>query len=478
MDNKGRITVFLSLMVCSMLALVTTVLKVADIRNARAKAAMCGRGAVSSIRATYNNYIYDNYHILLFDKNCSGKGEGYIEERIKERLEENLGDDYTIGEVAINSSVGITDNDFYEFKSQIADYMKYATVDYGVDTLLGVTGGNDGTLSDSLNNNLNQAGLSTFNPDDFSNADPSEEGEVGTALMSSKDPRNLVKHVLSGALLYFVLPEGMEPSATCIDLSETLSHGSDLVSEDFFSNGINTNFNDLDDLKDDLACGGKWKDELIDAGAAVTYARGVFNSAVDGSKNDETVLAYEMEYLIAGRASDADNLEKVIKNIIAIRLPVNFAFLCSCSNKMNLIRGISAPLSIETLIPEPVLRYLIAGCWSYIEGVMDARFLLHGKRLAFTKNDENWFSDLNCLEALDFENAEDAPSGLYYEDYLMILMSLKHEKLYARMLDLMELNARQKDGAFRMESSVVSISVDMEISYQGFDASTNISMGY
>lgn len=65
MNNKGQITVFLCLIISSMLLLGLTFVKIADRYSARQKAVMDGRIALSNIKTEYNRYIFDNYHILL-----------------------------------------------------------------------------------------------------------------------------------------------------------------------------------------------------------------------------------------------------------------------------------------------------------------------------------------------------------------------------------------------------------------------------
>ena len=132
MRNDGKITVFLSLMISCLLLLCVTALSVASVSIAREKAAIAVRSSISSVKAMYNRYIFDHYHILLFDKTLDGAGEAALEEQIGKDLSENLGDAFEIETVAASSFFMICDDGLSDLKDQIAEAMKYEAVDYGV----------------------------------------------------------------------------------------------------------------------------------------------------------------------------------------------------------------------------------------------------------------------------------------------------------------------------------------------------------
>lgn len=472
MNNKGKISVFLCVLLSALLMLAVTVIKVVDIRNAKVRSTMCLRTAVSSIKATYNNYIFDKYHILLFDKNCSGKGEGYIEERIKNNLEYNLGSLFSVKDVMIENTKGIMENDYKELKTQIDDYMKLT---YAKEEL--------GKAFDNILQQDNNSGT-VIKPKDMKEVgdETSTSEDISTACITCKDPRDYVKSFMSGSLLYFVAPKDLPMGTDEIDLSKVPSYSVNSYFSD--AANIDISFEDEEALYNVLSKESSSINVKDMANAAssfaleIEYARQVFNCATNYKINEESVLDFELEYLIAGGASDVDNLEYVVKRIVLCRLPINFVYLCNSVGKMNAIRTISVPLSIATLTPEPVIRYLIAGAWAYMESVMDVRLLLHGKRIAFTKSDDNWITDMDCFEAIDCTNIPDSKTGLKYEDYLVMLLLAHRDTFYARMLDLMEINAQTKDEKFQIETSVTEIKVALDIDYKGYDCSGCISMGY
>ena len=143
MNNKGGITVFLCMLISLIMVLGISVIKIIDIRAAKAKAVICANTSLSSVKAMYNKYIFEHYHILLFDKNCDEKGEAYLEEYIKSLMEMNLGDEIKVRDVIGVKYNFITDNGYSELKKQIEEYMIYAGIEYGIEQITDATGGKD-----------------------------------------------------------------------------------------------------------------------------------------------------------------------------------------------------------------------------------------------------------------------------------------------------------------------------------------------
>lgn len=91
MNNKGRIVVFISMMTAVMIVLITLVIQVVILSAAKSKNVIATRLSMSDIKACYNSYIFEHYHILLFDKTAGGKGEAYLEEWLEQAYTEKLG---------------------------------------------------------------------------------------------------------------------------------------------------------------------------------------------------------------------------------------------------------------------------------------------------------------------------------------------------------------------------------------------------
>ncbi len=486
MNNKGRVTVFLCLMVMVMIPLFSVAFKAVQLYAAREKAVCAARTAISGLKADYNRYIYEHYHILLFDKNAGGAGEAGLEARLLEEYKENLGGAYAECDVRFNDFRMIYDDECEALEEQMADYMKYAAIEQGMDMITDKTGGDDGTVPKELLDDIDEAkskeaesdadgeakesdeegGADDNGNDDKKNGD--EDGEVKkVSIFKVKDPRKFTKKLKTKGLLKIILPEDTELSEDEIE-TEGLPSRTLTVSgiEDLFNDyNEERKFKNIDSFEDRLKESGGWKEGLYDAGVSMAYARNCFNSLTAQDRNKDTVLKYELEYLIAGKKSDYENVKSVINRLVWLRTPVCYAYLVRDAEKMAVVTSIAAPLSFLVFIPEPVLKYLLAGCWSYAEAMADVRALAAGKKTAFVKNRENWITDIKKLADTVMSDVPESEHGLGYEDYLCILMALKTDKINYRMLDLMQLNAAKAGESVKIADCAVAAGADFTCMY-------------
>ena len=94
-----------------MLVLLSAVTGAVRFKCARAKAAAALSAAMSGIKADFNPYIFEEYHLLLFDKTYCGKGDGKTEQLIEESLSENLGSEYEVKKVIMSGVNTMLTND-------------------------------------------------------------------------------------------------------------------------------------------------------------------------------------------------------------------------------------------------------------------------------------------------------------------------------------------------------------------------------
>ena len=179
-----------------------------------------------------------------------------------------------------------------------------------------------------------------------------------------------------------------------------------------------------------------------------TYA----SSFLTGEKESGPWLDYQLEYLIAGKETDIENLEAVCGRLLAIREGVNYAYLLSDSGKVAECAALAAAIVGATMIPGLVeaVKQVLLLAWAFAESVMDVRLLLNGKRVAFQKNAATWRVSLTgALESggwSEQDESEDA-GGLLYRDYLGILLTLTgREKRIMRSLDVIEGVVREAEG--------------------------------
>jgi len=165
-------------------------------------------------------------------------------------------------------------------------------------------------------------------------------------------------------------------------------------------------------------------------------------------KQDHTnPLSYEIEYLLAGKETDEENLEWVAKKLLSIRIGINYAYLLTDETKLAEAEVVAAGLCAILMKPEAteIVKHALLFLWSYGESIMDLRSLYRGKKVPLVKSQETWRLQLSNLiqngvnEGMAMEG--DDENGITYEDYLKaLLVATNTETLCMRGLDLLEVN--------------------------------------
>lgn len=478
MNNKGRIVVFMSMITGVFLVLIVVVLQVVVQSNAKSKTVIAGRLSISDIKACYNSYIFEHYHILLFDTKAGG-GEAGIEEQLTGYFSGKLGEGFADVEAAITDMEMLSDDSYAAFDEQIRDYAVYALAEDGIAAIREKTGGQDGTLPADLKEDMEEAqneqaageqaetegNTGSGTPDTGSGAQASNGQEMLDKMKDADDPRDYTKRLSSSAILNLVLPGDKTVSDAQAEFIDVPSSRLGSLLTDFKE--VDRRFDDMTGMMNGLLVLGSWQDALTDTGTQALYAAEVFNSYLE-TKNDSAVLMYEQEYLIAGKRSDYENLRSVAHRIIGIRFPINYVSLCGQADKMSKLTTLATSIAAAAPYLIPAVKYLLAGCWAYIEAIADTRVLFDGKKAAFAKTSENWITDIDHISESLSQETEDVDGGLDYQAYLTILELIHMEQTKLRMLDLMQINAMQENAEFRIRNAAVGLEADFSCSYDGW----------
>lgn len=185
---------------------------------------------------------------------------------------------------------------------------------------------------------------------------------------------------------------------------------------------------------------------------------------------DKSVLKYQLEYILYGKETDLENLEKTAETILAIRLAANLVTILQDTEKMELAEALGTALAFLCFMQEelqPLFKTAVVLIWTYMESLADVRALLGGEEVPLIKSSSQWKTSLASAFAGAAE-VSSGESGLNYETYLQILLYLESgsTKNY-RLMDLMEMDIRATEGnenfqmdwcmdAFEMEAVVSS----------------------
>lgn len=191
-------------------------------------------------------------------------------------------------------------------------------------------------------------------------------------------------------------------------------------------------------------------------------------------ENRDGALSYELEYLIAGKAGDRDNLFSVAMQICVLRTALHFISLYTdgaCKSAAE-----QAALAACGIIGLPaltsVITFVLLFVWAAEEAIIDVAALLQGKKLALYPGrnagsltfPEIFLFSQKLVLGKAKEKKEAGGLAFGYREYLQVYLLLlsKETKCY-RALDLIQENLR-KDyrDSFRVNRCVWQLSYQVD----------------
>lgn len=414
---KGELTAFLSLVFLLLLGLVGAVLESASIQVMKnEKRADAGRAA-ESIFAEYQRELLEEYGIFALEGSyeTGNMSEANILNRLSLYGAENMEKD-------IEKIKYLTDENGREFYRQAVRFERIRTGAAVLDEFTGKL--SVWKEQDQKSEKYEKVNAETRNELERM-LDQEESG-----LPSENNPLEQISDLKAGSMLKIVLPKGFSLSQKAVGAAQLVSHR---------------------ELKKGY---GTFAEEQGNAGDTIffnLYLLDQFGNAANPKEG--RALAYELEYLLEGKESDAANLEAVTNKICLFRVAANYGYLLTDTEKQAEAEALAGTLCMLFISPEiiPVVKQALLLAWAYGESVMDVRTLLVGKKVPLIKSRESWQLSLSALMKLgeegELRDGRDAEDGYSYEKYLQALLFLeKKEVLTMRALDLVEQNLRVGKG--------------------------------
>lgn len=178
---------------------------------------------------------------------------------------------------------------------------------------------------------------------------------------------------------------------------------------------------------------------------------------------------YEMEYLLAGRETDRENLEQTIGRLMAVREGLNLIHVLSNPEKRaqagELAAAITGAGAATPLIF--VVTFFILCVWAMGESAMDIRGLLAGNGVVIFKTSETWTLSLEQLLAMGSSReigtggSEDGFRYLSWLKFLLITEDMARQNF--RIMDMIQQNIRQEQDHFRIRNCVYQVRIKTEI---------------
>lgn len=461
------------------------VLQGVKIQQGKARGSVAVRGAVNSILADYQPAIFERYQLFMLDKTYAGAGEGLLEYRMQEYLDYSLNSnakkhiysanlyDYS-SKVTLLGTKGVMEDNLQDLKYQVMVCMKDEVLLQAIQTSI------------KKPTNKKEEGQKVYTVDSM----PQETEK-------QDDPRIAFGESMGNGLLPLVVKDAEGISKKDMDISG-LPSGSIKKQENLLGK----------DLQDNKEVETIWKNNFEDAEMlelavqnsqqlgetqgiqeediyAIGYAMTHFRYATAKQPQYPTALQYEVEYLLCGHYNDYANLEETAQKLVYLRWGPNMVYACK-NDKMRkeagvCAKGIAAAICAEPVAP--VLQYLLLGCWSYAESIMDVKVLLQGKRIPITKNEETWqlqLSKLGCIATTEGKEEPDETKGMSYAEYLYILLAMTPNKdlLFFRMLDVIQWNVRIDNPEFEIQNCITQMEISVELDMEKYHFNYYVEKSY
>lgn len=492
-NGTGSITVFLALILSLMLSLVCTSIESVRMASARTQILNGMDIGLYSLFGQYDKKLLEEYDLFAFDGSVGGGQlnlaavcdnlESYMKPVLKQNSQK-----LELKQSGLTGYRLLTDENGEVFYQQIVQYMQETLGSQGVQLLLNrmserekkteeadlkagqaETGGSIDRYDSEMDQasqksrqaaeeaakkqeeqrkDQNSQGGNSSSGDSFGSGtgQPEQPAQPAQPVPPAQKPVNnpitVIKRIMKMGALELVLPAGKGISANEIDKS-TLVSGRQLQQGMKMPDGITA--------ENGYSSG-------------ILFQQYLMNHLGNYSEPSSAGLAYQMEYIFAGKDNDVDNLKSVATKLLFIREGVNFACLMADNVKRSEAQALATLIASSFLIPPAaaVIESALLLCWAFAESVLDVRELFCGGKIPLVKTAAEWQISLenlpNLMQGLDSMRRNDE-NGMSYEDYLQVLvLSVNKSKKVMRSMDMIE-NTIRSNGRehFYMDSCIVAL---------------------
>jgi len=461
---SGYLTVYVALSMAVLISLCLTLIEGARRNTIRLEAECMMDTALSSVMAEYHREMFRQYNLFYIDSAYGSEHPSYYntEARLRYYLEQNMkrkGVPYMnflfkdmlameAENVWLNEVTLATDMEGRLFRKRAAEAV---WSDSGMETLEQVTDWvrtiqDNGLMERDLEAEKQavDAQLASYNGRKV------ELTENEWFVVEINNPTEHINRMRARGVLSWVLEDGAVLSGQRVDLSQYISARRRRGKVNQGNSGESIALSAVEEAL--------FREYMLQYGGYY------------GKPKEDSLLQYQVEYVIAGKDKDVDNLKNVAMTISGIREVANVIYLSNCKEKSDAADTVAKILAYAIFTPEaqPFFKNTLILGWGYLESLYDTKVLLAGGKVPLMKEDEDWHYDLDSFLSSDrVQIDENTGRGMSYEDYLRVLLYLENpEKSTFRFMDLVEMDIRMTSGneAFRMDACVESVGAEATVS--------------
>lgn len=468
MAGKGSITIFLTLILGLLLALVCT--SIESVRMAAARTQILGSLDIGlySLFAQYDKALWEKYDLFFLDGSNGGgtlkmadvydNMESYIKPVLKQNSQK-----LSLEEGGFTGYRLATDEDGEVFYSQIVGYMQDTLGLQGIRLLTekmkdrenkigqAEKEGRHAQQSDSIGSyekEMNEAAQRSQEAEQ-EREDNKANNNSEPVSAPAQNPIATIKRIMKMGILELVIPTGK-------GVSDALVAKDTLVSGRNLQKGMAM----FEEVKKDSS----YSSQLLFQQYLMDKLGNYIRPASKG-------LNYQIEYILYGKDNDLDNLKAMAKKLLLVREGINFAHLLADPGKRAQAGALAAAIASAFLVPPAAVAIegALLLCWAFGESILDVRELMCGGKVPLVKSSSDWQLSLeklpSLLQNLDTER-KGASDGMSYEDYLQVFLAMqgKREKVW-RGMDMVEESIKslpQRSG-FCLDSCISAIEAFIDV---------------
>ncbi len=429
---------FISLLLVAVLTFISVICETVRIRGCRICAAVLTDAATESVMAAYDRQMLDQ--LGIFGHYCSDTAA--VAQTVSDEIQRMLSpereyvlprrsDFYRLHlqQAECTECTYLTDQGGKAFYEQAVCFMKdqapahmlaflknYAEGSQSTEELEDYYKNEEKNIKDKTNEYLEEA--------DGQEGLPESQPELSGQPVMEKSPMDTMRELKEKGILALVLPADRKISDYTVSPEDCVSHR--LQQETKEPTAYDT---------------GPGQKAIF-----VTYLADRFPSFTD--QEESTGLQCKLEYCLAGKATDTENLKYVVNRLLLWKEAANMAYLMTDAGKKG--EALAAALALTGAFGiEPLVRiteYAILLAWAYAESILDVRNLLNGGSSALIKTQNNWKLSLEKIgDTASYETeAKQEDGGLQYETYVKLLLMFQDgQKLCLYGMDAAEMRMRE-----------------------------------
>lgn len=455
--RKGSVTIFSLLSMMLAVSALLALLEAGRFQEIRRLAELQTQVGLESVFAEYNTYLWEEYRLLACNQN--EVREEFIRVSDSRLVDSALGTNFyqfVVEEIELKGYTRLTDGDGKAYVQAVTGYMEknlmYETAKMiynqyeGIKNIQNKSNFDISTIDEALTKIKEGESVGSTGVKNQDSVQENVEQSEMEIYENKENPLEIIKQLQKKGILSLVIEDTSQLSDKKMDLSRAISKRE-------LAESCNPRLEELD-----------WYDKVLLQQYFLTYMSNYLND-----KNHS--MAYELEYLLGGKATDVENMKLVVNQLLGIREATNFLYLINQPTKVEearllavAIAGVSAnPVVIE------VVKLAVLSAWAFGESILDIRTLLTGGKIALIKSNTTWTMDLDCISTIGegYSKAKNCKDGLSYTEYLGILLLFQQEnQLAKRGMDVQELTLWERYECEDIYLDEWIVDVEVEVTYK------------